>query len=432
MKKKNKFKKYFIIISIVFLIGLLFAYTTRLIHFYMKENVKKNENGEVVSNNYFSDILENTINVSDINGGLYLDGESYMYKYAATENYLWYSGHLWRLISINEDKTITMIADESIALLIPEYDENNYLNDFLEEFYNKLDQELLVKHKYCSDKVDDLKALTCDNKEEKSITSLDLYTYNKIGGQKSFITNKTIFWLANQDGNNDYWYIDEIGAAGKGTENIAHNVRPMITIKDKIELVSGNGTYEDPYVVKESNNKVLSSAVTGEYIKFNEELWRILDINENSISALKLECIKNEEECLKYKFGSNITYLNSTIYKYLNETYYNNLENKDYLVKDKFYIGNYIDYNFKTLKDNSIEAYIGLPKISEYYTQNYFDSYLITPNTFETIYTINENGNYYLVKPTNEKNIYPVINLDKNLNISTGKGTINEPYELSR
>ena len=145
MKKKNRFKKYFIIISIVFLIGLIFAYTTRLIHFYLRENGKKEENGEIISNNYFSDILENTINVSDINGGLYLDGESYMYKYGATENYLWYSGHMWRLMSINEDKTITMIADESIAIIVPEYEENNYLNDFLTDFYDKLISECTYK-----------------------------------------------------------------------------------------------------------------------------------------------------------------------------------------------------------------------------------------------------------------------------------------------
>ena len=432
MKKKNRFKKYFIIISIVFLIGLIFAYTTRLIHFYLRENGKKEENGEIISNNYFSDILENTINVSDINGGLYLDGESYMYKYGATENYLWYSGHMWRLMSINEDKTITMIADESIAIIVPEYEENNYLNDFLTDFYDKLDKEFLITYSYCSDAITDLKSLTCNNKVEKEITSLDLYTYNKLGGQKSFLNNKTVFWLYNQDENNDYWYIDDVGAAGIATENIAHNVRPIVTIKNKIDLVSGNGTEEDPYIIKDSKNTELSNALTGEYVKFNNELWRILGINENSISILKTTCILKEDECLKYKFGNNINYLNSTIYKYLNDTYYKELENNDYLVKDKFYVGNYTDYNYKTLLDNSIDAYIGLPKISEYYTQTYLDSYLITPNIIETVYTINENGNYYLVKPTNEKNIYPIINLDKNLTIVSGNGTEYNPYELSR
>ena len=161
-------------------------------------------------------------------------------------------------------------------------------------------------------------------------------------------------------------------------------------------------------------------------------MWRILDVNENSVKALKIECLKNEEECLNYQFGKDINYLNSAIYKYLNETYYNSLENKDFLVKDNFYVGNYTDYNYKTLNEKEIEAYIGLPKIGEYYTQNNFNSYLITPYVFETVYSINEDGNYYLIKPNNERNIYPIINLDKNLTINSGEGTFVSPYEVGR
>ena len=56
MKKKNIAKKYFIIVSATFILGLVFAYGTRLVHFYLKEN-KKSDDGEVVNVNYFNDIL---------------------------------------------------------------------------------------------------------------------------------------------------------------------------------------------------------------------------------------------------------------------------------------------------------------------------------------------------------------------------------------
>ena len=314
----------------------------------------------------------------------------------------------------------------------PKFEDKNYINDFLEEFYDKLNHEYLVKSNYCDNEINDLKNITCNNQKEGNITLLDMSTYNKIGNAKSFLNNGTIFWLNNKNEDKNYWYIDNNGAVGIGNENIAHNIRPIVTIKNNIDLIKGEGSKENPYIIDESNPTEISKTFTGEYIKYNDSLWRILSVNEKSIAAIKIECLKNEDECLNYRFGNTNTYLNSNIYKYLNETYYNSLQNKDFLIKDNFYNGPYIDYSYKSLKENTIQAYIGLPKIAEYYNSNNLNSYLITPNIIETIYTINENGIYYLVKPTTEKNIYPVINFDISLKITNGNGTIENPYELSR
>ena len=432
MKKKYRFKKYFIIISAVFIIGLIFAYGSRLVHFYLLENKKLNSNGKTISSNYFTDILENTINVLDSSGGLYIDKETYMYKYAADENYLWYSGQLWRILKINDDKTLTIIHNDSISLMQPKFESEDYLVKFLNEFYNKLDQDYLVKFKYCVDTITDIKAITCNTEEEGNITLLDMFTYNKVGNAKSYLNDGTIFWLKNKNEDNNYWYIDSTGAVAIGNGNVAHNIKPIVTLKANIMLISGDGTKNNPYIIKEDNKTLISEALTGEYIKYNDQLWRVLSVSDKSLSALKVECLKSNDECLKYKFGSNINFLNSNIYKYLNTTYYTSLENNDFLVKDLFYNGTYVDYNFESLNESSVEAYIGLPRVSEYYIQNNLDSYLITPNVIETVYTINENGNYYLVNPSSEKNIYPVVNFDINLKITAGNGKIDSPYELSR
>ncbi len=431
MKKKNIFKRNFIIISAVFILGLIFAFGSRLIHFYLKENKKINEEGEVITTNYFSDIIENTINVSDVNGGLYLDGDDFVYKYAANENYLWYSGQMWRIMKLNADKSLTIITDEAISLMQPKYEENNYINNFLDDFYNKLDQEYLQEFEYCNDQIIDIKKITCKNKQKGFVSLLDMYNYNKAGNIKSYLNNKTTFWLNNTDENNNYWYIDDSGAVGIGTENVAHYVRPIVNIKSNINVVSGDGTKENPYIIKNLEKEKISKILTGEYIKYNNSLWRVLNIGE-SVKAIKVECLKNEEECLNHKFGYNITYLNSSIYRYLNETYFNSLDNKEFLVKDKFYVGSYTDYSLDSLKEKEVEAYIGLPKIGEYYNFSNLNSYLITPNTIETVYTINDMGNYYLVKPTTEKNIYPILNFDINLLIVNGNGTMEKPFELGR
>ncbi len=432
MKKRNRAKKYFIIVSATFICGLIFAYSTRLIHFYLKENKNTGDDDTVEKTNYFNDVLENTINVVDSNGGLYLDKESYIYKYAADENYLWYSGQLWRILKINEDKTITLVTDEAISLLQPKYEENDYLSEFLNEFYEKLDQTYLVPFNVCSDKIIEGKTITCETTEEANISLLDLYSYNKAGNSKSFLNDKTTFWLNNKNDEENYLYVNNEGAISIGSD-IAHNIRVVVTLKNKIDLVSGDGTKDNPYIIAKKEATKITDSVIGEYIKYNDSIWRIIDINESSIKAIKATCIEDENgECITSKFGSSITYLNSTIYKYLNNTYLKNFENSDFIVKDKFYNGVYNNYNYKELRNNSVEAYIGLPKIAEYYGHNNLNSYLITPNTIDTVYTITDDGYYYLVTPTNELNIYPVVNFDIELNITNGNGTINSPYELSR
>lgn len=431
MKKKNLAKKYFIIISATFILGLIFAYGTRLVHFYLKENknINSDETGEKV--NYFSDILENTINVTDSNGGLYVDKENYMYKYAAEDNYLFYSGHLWRILRINENKTITMVSNEAISLFNIKYEENDYLNDFLNEFYDKLNHDYLVPFKACDDQINEGGSVTCNNENEVNISLLDLYNYNKAGNGKSFLNDGTSYWLANKNAEGSYLYINNEGSISVGND-IAHEIRPVVTLKDKIKLISGEGTEESPYIIDERNISKINEVLTGEYIKYNDSLWRVLEITEKSVKAIKTTCILDKEECLNHRFGSSITYLNGSLYRYLNTTYLKSLENSDFIVKDVFYNGNYTNYDFRELKNNNIEAFIGLPKIGDYYAQNNYGSYLITPNVIETVYTVNEDGNYYLVNPSKELNIYPVINFDLELNIIAGNGSIDNPYELSR
>lgn len=430
MKKRKNLKKEFVIVSAVFIFGLIFAYGTRFVHFYLEEKRENAAKEDVVTTNYFSDKLEDTINVVDASGGLYIAGNTFIYKYQAEANYLWYSGVLWRIVSINEDKTITIVSDKSISLLQPHADED-FLESYLEDFYAKLDSEFLTDFTYCADVVDDLKKITCENKVSTKISLLDMYAYNKSGSAKSYLNNGTIFWLESKTIDGDYWFVSSEGAVGMGTENVAHNIRPVVTLKAEINLVKGNGTKEDPYIIKKNEIKSLNSSHIGEYITYNDELWRILDVASDQVQALKVDCLREDDECVLQVFGKSPTYLNSTIYNYLNKTYLAKLENRDFLVKTQFYNGTYDNYDYRTLTKNMVEAYVGLPKIADYFISENLDSYLITPNVIDTIYTLSENGNYYLVDPSSKKLIYPILAFLGDLNVS-GEGTINNPYVLSK
>lgn len=418
--KCERFKKIFIVLSIIFILSLMVIYSYRLIHFYKLENgIEKN------FENYFSDKLEKTINVTDANGGLYIIEEEYIYKYNVTDNYLWYSGNLWRILKINEDKTMDIIMDDSISILNASYENTNYIEDYINDFYNKLDKDLLVELEYCSDSFNDINEIKCENKTKSNITLLDIYTYNKAGGNASFINNNESFWLINKTDNGDNWYINN-GTLSIGEDINSFGIRPVVRIKNQIEFINGNGTKENPYVIKNNTNMSI-----GEYVNFNNDLWRIINLDDKLITISKEECLKQNDECFLSDFGTNSNYLESTLYTYLNKTYYDSIDNKDFVVKTSFEVGDYINYNYKNTSLKTIDAFVGLNKVGDYYINNK-NTYLLTTNEIQSVYSVNENSNYYLTFTNEQKKIYPVLSLDASLKIKSGNGTINNPYKLSR
>ena len=250
MKSKgNLFKKIFIFVSATFLLTLILVYSYRLVHFYLLENGSSEEGP---TKKYFTDKLRATINVSDATGGLYIIGNEYLYKFNATKNYLWYSGNLWRILKINEDKTIDIVMDNSLTILNASYGDTYYLKNYLDEFYQKLDKDLLVEVTYCNDQFENVDNVICDMKRQEKITLLDIYTYYKAGGNSSFLNNKTSYWLSNKNKDGDNWYIQSDGSLAIGNDTNSFSVRPVVRLKSEISLIKGDGTENNPYIVKES------------------------------------------------------------------------------------------------------------------------------------------------------------------------------------
>lgn len=425
MKSKgNLFKKIFIFVSATFLLTLILVYSYRLVHFYLLENGTSNE--EPIKK-YFADKLKTTINVSNISGGLYIIEDEYLYKFNATKNYLWYSGQLWRILKINEDKTIDIVMDDALTILNASYGDTYYIENYLEEFYQKLDKDLLVEVDYCNDRFENVENVVCNVKKQDKITLLDIYTYSKAGGNSSFLNNSTSFWLSNKNTSGDNWYIQSDGSLAVGKDTNSFGIRPVVRLKSEVSLVSGDGTEKNPYIIKENNKPVV-----GEYVKFNDSIWRILAIDEEGIVISSEECLSLDGKCILKSFGNTNVFENSELYKYLNETYYNSIYDKDLIVKNRFGIGDYINHNYNNTTLKEVEAYVGIAKVSDYYISKKTNSYLLTTNDLQAIYSINDTSNYYLDFTSKEKEIYPVLKLDRTLTVQSGDGTKNNPYILSR
>lgn len=405
-------KKKFIFINIILIVFLIFFYSTRFVYYYLESN-DKIEN----KTNYFADILKKTINVKDSNGGLYMVVDKYVYKNNVNDNYLWYSGQLFRILKINDDDTIDIIS-EPISIL----NGNNYIDSYLNEFYNKLDKEYLVSFDECTSSFDDIDSI-CEDKINTNISLLDIEDY-KISGSDSFLSDNSSYFLINKTSDNKYWYVNNLGNLSISEDYNSFLIRPVLRLKSDITLISGTGTKTDPYIIKEKRNMNI-----GEYVTFNSSLFRITSL-DNGITIIKDECLSDNNGCINYKYGDTSDFLKSDLYEYLNETYYNSIVNKDYIINKDYNISSYLDYNYTII--SKVNAFITISNVGDYYISNKTNSYLLTNNELNSIYSINDNSNYYLTLPSSIKKIYPVLTLDSNLKIDKGSGTYNDPYILTR
>ena len=180
-------------------------------------------------------------------------------------------------------------------------------------------------------------------------------------------------------------------------------VEKPITINELKELVvtENDGLYKDSY---EENRYVYRGSNPNNYINFNNELWRIIAIeNDNTLKIIKNESISeqafdeigyrsdvennycnlsNTEGCnvwsqIENVYNTNeVVSKNSSINDYLNNNYYNLFSQniQKLIVSYNFYVGNvYLGYSYTPISENIEDAKvlnwygkIGLLNINDY------------------------------------------------------------------
>ena len=124
----NKVKKILITLNIIIIFGILEFYICRLIHFYRIENPKVN------SDISLADYITLGKNIAVSGSGLYQKDDKYVFIGNDVNNYLYYSGILWRIIEINDD-SIKLIA-EDIQTSIFWGSDLNYSNSYIRKWLN--------------------------------------------------------------------------------------------------------------------------------------------------------------------------------------------------------------------------------------------------------------------------------------------------------
>lgn len=448
-KRRLKIRPVLITLNVSLLIIIALFYTFRLVKYYLKENGHKDADTTTL----LVDELIKKQSYVDQTKGLVHDKDASIYRYIGKveDNYLEYSGILFRIVGIDKDNNIKAISDSNLTLMYSGL-EKGFDKSYVYKWLNKSDEKYsgvfennmdstdkyLTNTYLCDDVVNDLKNINCEkNNNALKITLLSLYDYASAGGKESYLNNGESYYLSTIDDKNNNYFINTTGDVGlnKITTKI-YGVRPVITIKNDAALMHGDGSKTSPYAVIEKTVSKLSDVYVSKYINYSGSTYRIISTGENVKVALS-DNIKDGNKYLEKTFGgkNNIySTTKKTIGEYLNNTYYKSIKNNDLIVKSSYGIGSNtldnLDYTAVYSKTNTFN--IGMLTLGDMFISD--TKNVLTMNrgieSSMIINVINKDGNVFGDLIASKYEVRPTMYLKGNINIVSGDGSIDSPYEL--
>lgn len=439
MKKKRKIngQKIFSFVSFIFIVVCILWYGGRFVYFYLD-----NKKTEVKEANTLARALIKENKDSDYFQAV---NQDYYFKGDALNNYLMYSNVMWRIVKINQDNRITLISENVLGTLgngKKEYTESNVIH-----WLNKVDNDsnsgvlervlsnssdLLVKSRVCVDTSDNTKKISCDKvNQDYLIGLLSLEDYSHTGGNKGFIHNDKVTYLSNKNKKKESWYITEEGKLDVDSNQDVLGVRPVITLNSSVEAISGKGTSDDPYVLREDKNYF------ARYVKLGDDLFQVYDVKDGVLKLSLNQVLENDGESFKYSYGKNTYQYNDTVYGslayYLNRTYYNRLSYKSIIFENSYVNGFYSSENSFSSDDifkNVISTKVSIPSVLDIVVNDSLGKYLLASGVDEdstSIYVRDNGGVVNTQSVRTEGNVVPCISIHET-DLKTGSGTKDDPY----
>ena len=396
-------------------------------------------------------------------------------------NYIWYSGKLWRAVSVNNDVKTTKLVTQWNISAIP-YNASNtseFQESYMEEWLNDTSVDGFLGNLRDYDKfiVTDTKwDATMDDRALGSIerpngtttvTSpvglLNTYEYqssNK-GGTNSYLNNGLYWWTLTPYNNTSVNYINFSGVNSSYSVTHAYGIRPSINLKNDVMIVEGSGTIDNPYRLNGDNDSdlsgtKLSSRYSGEYVSFGvgeNNLYRVVSHeNEGLTKIVSAEPLRDSSIFKTMAFGDTPVFSPSnTIGSFLNNDYLNNYVDSYYrnMIEENstWYLGSvgsgasyklakYTNNTDNILTSNTVIATVGLLRIGELMLgqfnkyNNNTDYWPITPYNNSNMRSVYGNGNINYNSPLMSYGIKPALNLKSNVIITGGDGTLQNPFTL--
>lgn len=411
-KIKAKLQMIFVIVSVVFLVAMVTIYGYRFIHYYKLSHV--------TNTSTFNDILISKVSYDG--DGLYKDEDTYYYKGLDVNNYLYYSGHLWRIVSTKNGvmKLITTIPETSLSST----DINTWLtNDFIEV----IDPTFLSSSDYCYGEA--TKDYTCGTSEESSYGLLSVSEYQQAGSSESYL-NTGYFQFLSETTNSKQLYITGDGVVSIIDTDVMIGLSPVITINADLSLLGGDGTKDNPYLIKEYSASTLEATMVGSYITYGDYTYRLMAKNDTSVTLI-MDGLLAKRSYSSYDNNFNVNTKNSLAY-YLNNTFYSSVKG-DSLVTTTLKTGIY-KTSYTSISDETTSAMVGLATIGDKFIDDYDYYYLITRTgkATQAVYGVRTDGLLYSEAIDTSLAVRPIISLNKEALVVSGTGTKLDPYIVDR
>ncbi len=368
-------------------------------------------------------------------------------------NYIWYSGKLWRAVSIDPtDSSVKLVTQWNIAAVSYNSTNNStfkgshmeqWLNDTSVDGFlgNLREPEKFIK----TDSVWNATMTTDTSKIAKTtmvtdtVGLLNVYeytmSYNGTTSKKGYLQNTDYWRLLNPYDANNVWYVDVSSVTHYNNSNDTLGIRPSINLKPTVKIISGTGTLEDPYKVENDNptGTLLSARYSGEYISFGtgeNNLYRIVS-HENGLGTKIVSDSPIINTTIKF---------NNIIDKALNNTYLKTLTTEQLkMIEDNTTWYNSLvpkgdSYKLAKGTDTFVKK-IGMLRYGELMTgqvntnSNAIHYWLLNGYDENNNWVMTPYGSYYYYNTSESYFSYkPAMNLKANVIITGGRGTRNEPF----
>ena len=414
------------------------------------------------------------------NGDTYDDGYDTFIIGENPDNYIWYSGKLWRAVSVNnEEKTVKLVTQWNISSINYSSGSTDFAGSYMEEWLNDTSvdgflgnlrepENFIVMDALwdATEGATSLGSITRPNGASivtDAVGLLNMYEYQEsfIGTTYSsgYLNNGLVWWTLTPYNMSGVWYV-----SGSNTDYsnsyIAHGVRPSIILKSSVKIVSGDGTIDNPYRLNGDNDTnlfrtLLSNRYSGEYLSFgigDNNLYRIVS-HENGLGTkiTSAEPLKDSGSFRISTFGDNVLFSSTnTIGTFLNEEYLTSYVGNDYInmIEDSttWYLGTvgdgasyklakYTDVVGNTVTPNVSQAKVGLLRMGELLSGQFSRGntyyWTLTPYSSSLVRNTSGNGNAYYYSPSDEHGIRPSLNLKSNVVITSGDGTLQNPFQIA-
>ena len=395
-------------------------------------------------------------------------------------NYIWYSGKLWRAVSIDtSDNSVKLVTQWNIsALPYNNFGNTAFEGSYMEQWLNDTSVDgflgnLREPEKFIkTDSVWNATMTTSTTKPEKTtmvtdaVGLLNIYeytmSYKNATAKTGYLNNDMYWWTLTPYSASNINYVYANGFSNNFNSEIMYDTRPSINLKSTVKIIDGDGTVDNPYRLQGDNDSptgtLLSTRYSGEYINFGtgeNNLYRIVS-HENG-SGTKIASAIPLKESGSYKelaFGNNATFSkDNTIGTFLNGDY---LTSGAYLTSDQvnmieddtiWYLGTvkegtsyklakYQDATSSNLTTATTTAKVGLLRVGELMAGQFDNAGKNTNYCMLTSYStslgnaISFAGNITYYDPTSSSAFRPTMNLKQNVVITGGDGTKNNPFQI--